>query len=144
MNSPLPSSNACSNNFLFRSRLPNSTGLGSWTDKGIKWPVMKACLRLLLCLTSASVDTSPAPEKHWSSLAASGKEKQNQMVPNLPKRSTLMLHTWRNFHESTCRSANSLLLGRRAPHHKLGSGTARKPTQRLLRAINRLPGRINP
>ena len=52
---------------------------------------MTACLRLVLCLTSASVDTSPAPEKHGPSLAAPGKEKQNQMVPNLTKQSTLML-----------------------------------------------------
>ena len=37
---------------------------------------MTACFRLLKCLTSASVDTSPASEKHGPSLAAPGKKKQ--------------------------------------------------------------------
>ena len=52
---------------------------------------MTACLRLLLCLTSASVDTSTAPEKHGTSLVAPGNKKPYQMVPNLPKQSIIML-----------------------------------------------------
>ena len=93
LNSTVPLSNACSKNSLLRSRLPNQTGLGSWPEKGTKRRVMTACPRLLLCLTSASVDTSPAWEKHGPSLVASGKTKQNQMVPNLPKESILMVQT---------------------------------------------------
>ena len=141
LNSSLPSLKAWSNIFLLRSWLPNSTGPGSWPDNGTKRRVMTSSLRLLLCRISTSVDTSPAPEKHGPSLVAPGKEKLYQLVLNLHE-STTMVQTWRNFHGSTSRSANSILLGRRAPHHKLGSGTARNPIHHLLRAINRLSGRF--
>ena len=76
MNSLLSSSMACSSITLLRLWLPKSTAPGSWPDNGTRRRVITACFRLLMCLTSASVDTSPASEKHGPSLAAPGKEKQ--------------------------------------------------------------------
>ena len=74
LNSILPSSNACSIITRLRSWLPTSTGPGSWNDNGTRRRVMTASFRLLMCLASASVDTSPASEKPGPSLAAPGKE----------------------------------------------------------------------
>ena len=141
LNSILPSSKACSSITRFRSWLPTSTGPGSWADNGTRRRVMTACFRLLICLTLASVDTSPVSEKHGPSIAAPGKESSWWMVANLPKYSTLVLQTWRNFHGSTCRNASTLLIGRRAPQNKFGSGTAQNTTFRLFRAIIKLSGR---
>ena len=86
LNSILPSSKACSSITRLSSWLPTSTGPGCWPDNEIRRRMMTACFRLLMCLISASVDTSPASEKHWPSLAAPGKESTYRMVPNLPKR----------------------------------------------------------
>ena len=74
LNSPIQSSKACSSITRIRSWLPKSTGSGSWPDSGTRRRVMTACFRFLERLTSASVDTSPASEKHGPSLAAPGKE----------------------------------------------------------------------
>ena len=74
LNPILPLSKACSSITRLRSWLPTSTGPGSWPNNGTKRRVMTASFRLLMCLTSASVDTSPASEKHGPSLAAPGKE----------------------------------------------------------------------
>ena len=142
LNSKLPSSNACSSITRLRSWLPTSTGPGSWPDNGTRRRVITACFRLLMCLTSTSVDTSPASEKHGPSLAAPGKESPYWMVTNLPNESTVMLQTWRNFHGSTCRSASNLLTGYRAPHNKSGSGTSRSTMFCLLRVITKLSGRL--
>ena len=98
LNSSLPSSKACSIISLLRSWLPNSIGIGCWPDNGTKRRVMTACLHLLLCRTSASVDTSPAREKQGPSLAAPGKKKLYRRDPKLQKQSTMMLKTWLNFH----------------------------------------------
>ena len=78
LNSSLPSSKACSNTSLLCSRLRNPTGPCSWPDEGTKRCVMTACFRLLLCLTSASVDTSPSPEKHGTTPAAHGKSNHHK------------------------------------------------------------------
>ena len=51
------------------SRLPSSTRLSCWPDNNTKRRVMTARLRLLSCLTSASVDTSQSPEQHGTASA---------------------------------------------------------------------------
>ena len=142
LNSSLPSSKACSNNFLVRSKLQNSAGHWLLTRQRTKRRVMTASFRLLLCLTSASVNTSPAPENTRNITSCTCKLETVINVPNLPKLNTIMLRTWRNFHVNTCQSANNLLFRRKVPHTKLGSRTVRNTAYHLLRAINRLSGRI--
>ena len=74
LNSTIPSSKACSSITRLRSWLPKATGPGSSLASGTRRRVMTACHRPLERLTSGSVDTSSASEKHGPSLAASGKE----------------------------------------------------------------------
>ena len=138
----LPSSKACSSNSLIRSRLPNLTGPGCWSDIGTNRRVMTARFRLLSCLTSSSVDTSPAPEISGMASAVPKKEETDDSGTNSANISTIKLQTWQNLYENTCRGAKNILIRRSASNHKLCCGTARNITQCLLRANSSLSGRI--
>ena len=60
-------------------------GLTADPKNGTKLRVMTTRLRILLCLTSDSVDTLPAPEKHGTASAGPAKRRNRlHLVPIWP------------------------------------------------------------
>ena len=96
------------------------------------------CFRLLSCLNSASVDTSPASEKHGTASAGPAQKKSRTTWTTFSNTSTRMLQTWRNLHGSTGSGAKNRLIWCSASNHKLYLGTARNITICVLRASDSL------
>ena len=130
----LLSSKACSSNFRLLSLLTNSPGPGCWPDNDTNRRVMTARLRLLSCLTSASIDPSPSPRKHGT--ASVGPVQHRKLIStytDFASRNKMMPQTWWSLHGSTGSVARNILIWRSESSYKLPSRNARNITICLLK-----------